>query len=119
MKRILLVVVLVLVSGLLFADVGGEPGGEPAGNLNTHRLAQLVQSRLAVQNQLLAQLGPQEGEPAGTAKREGPALTQARSGDCVGDCDGEPDQTRTRDRLKDGTGDGVPDRDRTRTGRSD
>jgi len=122
MKRILLVLGLVLLTTLLFADVGSDPLGEADGQLNMSRLALQMRAKLLTQARLMSQarLGPQANEPAEPEAREAPARLQERSGDCTSGCEGEPvqakDRVRDQAQLQDGTGDGNPDRDRDRTG---
>jgi hypothetical protein len=137
MKRILMVLALVLLSSMLFAqaepvgpladpDPAGPPT-DPAGHAYSYqnmywywwntRLQEPPESpnRFAIQ----ARLGDPEKEPEALQTREEPQRTQERSGDCDSDCDGEPDQDRVREQLQDGScedgGDG-PDQDRTRSG---
>ena len=98
MKRILLVLGLVLLTSLLFADVGSDPLGQAAGELNMSRLALQVRAKLLTQARLMSQarLGPQANEPAEPEAREAPARLQERSGDCTGGCEGEPVQAQAR-----------------------
>ena len=122
MKRILLVLGLVLVSSLLFADFGSGPNGGTAGNLYMKQLGELVRARVVIQNQLMSKLGPQTEEPAAAEVPGGPVHAQKRSGERDGD--GVPDQDRTQaqDRLRDGTCDGSgdgPDWQPDRNGRPD
>ncbi|MBN1837785.1 MAG: hypothetical protein JW820_18150 [Spirochaetales bacterium] len=129
MKRILLVLGLVLVSTLLFADFDGGPNGETAGNLHMYQKGALVRARLAVQTQLMSQLGPQEGEPAAGEPAPGkPAEGAAQAQKRTGYTDGAPKQDqernqdqaqdRQRDGVCDGSGDG-PDWDEDKPGRGE
>jgi hypothetical protein len=114
MKRVVLILVLLAAAALMFAD--GASTGLLAGYRNMYQLTLQEQVRTAVQNQLMAQLrlAPQQVNPQEPAPGQPQLRWQSRSGDGDCDCDRDPDRVReqAQDRLRDGTGDGVPDRDR-------
>jgi hypothetical protein len=134
MKKIVLVLILVLLSSLLFAQAGPDPLAEQAGftngdtNMYTDWYLWRWQGQLEppFQYRLMAATGAADQEPAALQKgtQEEPHGLQARdrSGDCDGDCDGEPDQLQVQEKqkLQDGScadgGDG-PTRDQTRSGK--
>jgi hypothetical protein len=129
MKRILLVLGLVLLSSLLFAQDGPDPLGNPAQYANTYRnmyywqWIRQVQEPPESQNQFMeqARLGEPANESAEPTVQKEQEQRQERSGDCSSECDGEPVQDQVRDQLRDGScGDGAdgPDQDRTRSGRA-
>ena len=120
MKRILLVLAMVLLSGLLFAQADPDPQPAAAGSLNgdtywywyTLRTQGVVEPPF--QQQLVFAKGtdeewlwPAQEAGAGQLKK---LQAQKQSGDCDGDCDGEPDKDRFQDGSCGDGGDG-PDKE--------
>jgi len=132
MKRILLVLGLVLLSSLLFAQDGPDPLGplgDPAEYVHSYQnmyywqWARQIQEPSESQKRFMeqARLGEPSNESAEPTVQKEQEQRQERSGDCSSDCDGEPVQDQVQDRLRDGScGDGAdgPDQDRTRSGRA-
>jgi hypothetical protein len=119
MKRIFLVLGLVLLSSLLFAQTGPVgPLGDPGGYVHSYQNmwywqgARQMQEPSETQKQFMlqARLGEPTNQPAEPTAQKEQERRQERSGDCSSDCDGEPvrDQVRdqTQDQLQDGSCEG-------------
>jgi len=115
MKRIFLVLGLVLLSSLLFAQTGPVgPLGDPVGYVHSYQNmwywqgARQMQEPSESQKRFMqqARLGELANAPAEPAAQKQQEQRQERSGDCSGDCGGEPVQDRDRDQLQDGSCEG-------------
>jgi hypothetical protein len=134
MKKVLLVLGLVLLSGLLFAEAdplgpSADPSGAMAGDpsmfwytwrfMVTHEVQGQPEDPIQFMKQ--TRNGDPDTEPAGAETPKEPQTVQARSGDCTSDCDGEPDQSKTQeqtqDKLQDGSCNDEPAQDRTQSGK--
>lgn len=123
MKRILLVLGLVLLSSLLFAQAGPGPFGDPAQHANIYQnmyywqWIRQVQEPPESQNRFMqqARLGNLANDSAEPAVQKEQEQRQERSGDCDSECDGEPDREQVQQKLQDGSCEDGPDPDRTQS----
>jgi hypothetical protein len=114
MKRILLVLGLVLLASLLFAQAGTEPAGDGAMYAYIYQNMQQFQWERQLQvppespNRFMvkARLGESAKDRVEPAVQKEPEQRQERSGDCDGDCDGTQDRDRDRDQDREQLQDG-------------
>ena len=134
MKKVLLVLILVFLSGLLFAEADplgplSDPPGAMVGEpsmfwymwrfMVTHEVQGQPEDPIQFMKQ--TRYGEKDEQPAASEAPKEPQRVQARSGDCTSDCDGEPvrlqTQDQTQEKLQDGSCNDEPKQDRTRSGK--